>query len=150
MIKNKKTKLITFALLSIALTAFIFANSLKNGEESGLQSDVIVDAVIRFLDFFGIKLDIYTLGVIIRKLAHFTEYFLLGITATVFITSFENKKVYPIAPTYCLLVAVCDEFIMQMSTEGRAPMWSDVLIDLSGALTAFLLVILWAKKENRK
>ncbi len=151
MTKKKKSTAIISAVLIVALTVFIFFNSLQNGEESGNQSDLIVDIVNRVLNFFGISADIYTLGVIIRKTAHFAEYFLLGLTATVFLSSFENKKLYPLSPTYCLIVATCDEFIMQMFTEGRAPQWTDVLIDFCGALTAMFAVAVFLKiKEKRK
>lgn len=39
-----------FLTLTILITAFIFSNSLKNGEESNAQSEPIVEAVETVLD----------------------------------------------------------------------------------------------------
>lgn len=121
-----------------------------DSDTSGMQSEAFVNPLHSFFTFFGINPDVERLSVIIRKLAHFAEYFTLCLTATLFITSFGNKKLYPLSPTYCLVIAICDEFVMQMSASGRAPMWIDVIVDLIGALTAYLLFTLWAKKEKQK
>ena len=137
-------------LLTVALTAFIFYNSLKPGDESGMDSDFIVNIVNSILNFFGIQPDIDTLGLVVRKIAHFSEYFVLGLTTSLYLSTFDNKKLYPISPTYCLVIAICDEFIMQMLTEGRAPKWTDVLIDFSGALTALFAVLVWIALKNRE
>lgn len=152
MTKRKKRFALVFAALTLALTAFIFFNSLQNGEESGKQSDFVVDIVNSFLSFFGIRADVDTLGTVIRKLAHFTEYFVLGITSSLFLLQYNSKRLVAVSPIYCFLIALCDEFIMQMSTEGRAPQFTDVLIDLSGALLALiaLLVIIRIKNKEKR
>ncbi len=149
MIKNKKIKAIVFLLLTVALTLFIFMNSLENGEESGKKSDFIVNIFSSILGIFGIEIDDYILGVLVRKLAHFAEYFVLGLTSTLFVSELRNKKLISLSPTYCLLIAFCDEFVMQMLTAGRAPRLTDVLIDFSGVLLAVAIVLFFkSRKEN--
>ena len=149
MTKNKKIKAIIFLSLTIALTLLIFMNSLENGEESGKKSDFLVNICISFLGFFGIEIDVYILGVLIRKLAHFAEYFVLGLTSSLFLTQLPYKKFIYFSPIYCLIIAFCDEFVMQMITAGRAPRFTDVLIDFSGVLLAFASVCFFRSRKDK-
>ena len=146
--RDKKIAVI-YAAITLAITVFIFVNSLQNGEDSAKQSDFFVNIINPIISFFGITPDEHTVGVFVRKAAHFTEYFVLCATATMFLRVFKNKKLLFIPPIYCLAVAVTDEFVMQMITEGRAPQITDVLIDFSGAL-AGLLVVLMLSKRNKE
>ena len=150
MTKNKKIKAIIFLSLTIALTLFIFMNSLESGEESGKKSDFLVDICLSFLGIFGVETDVYILGVFIRKLAHFTEYFVLGLTSSLFLSQISHKKFILISPIYCLVIAFCDEFVMQMITAGRAPRFTDVLIDFSGVLLAFALVCIFRSRKDKR
>ena len=147
--RNKKTA-VFFAILTLAITVFIFVNSLQNGEESAKQSDFVVKIITPILSFFGIDADIRTIGVIVRKAAHFSEYFVLCACATVVFRAIDLKKRLFIPPIYCLAVAFIDEFVMQMITEGRAPQFTDVLIDFSGALAGFLVVLLVKRNKEVK
>lgn len=137
---RKKRKSVILALLVIALTVFIFSNSLTVGEESAEQSGKIVEFVKSVLAKMGISPNWDNLSFIVRKLAHFSEYFLLSATVTGFILSLTPKKRFiPLSPVYCFIVAVCDEFICQRITPGRGPKWTDVLIDSCGAVFAVLV-----------
>lgn len=141
MINKKKKHTVIFAVLTLLITLFIFSNSLKDGTDSSNQSDFAVDIINNILDIFGARADIYTLGVIIRKSAHFLEYFVLGSLSCISLLGFRNKIWLAASPIYCLAVAICDEFVMQASTNGRSPQWTDVLIDLCGALIALLIIV---------
>ena len=85
----------------------------------------------------------------VRKTAHFTEFFGLGVLTLLTVWFFrpagKKKLLYLLCPLLCFLTAVSDEAI-QLSSEGRGPQWSDVLLDLCGALagilTAFLIALL--------
>lgn len=140
--KKRKIYSIIFGGLTLFFTLFIFWNSLRTGEESGAQSDAVVDIAKKFLGLFGLTVEDYSLGVFIRKAAHFSEYFLLSICASLFIINIISRRFTVAAPFYCGIVAVCDEFIMQMSTAGRSPQWTDVLFDFCGALTGLGVLIL--------
>ena len=78
--KEKKTRIYSIILLvlSILTTAFIFSNSLKNGEESNAQSAQIVEVVEAVLDPED-KVPTKTVSYIVRKAAHITEYTVLGL-----------------------------------------------------------------------
>ncbi len=149
--KKRKIYSALFGGLTLFFTLFIFWNSLQTGEESGAQSDAVADLAKKFLGFFGITIEDYSLGVFIRKAAHFSEYFLLCICASLFIINITSRRFSFAAPIYCGIVAICDEFIMQMSTSGRSPQWTDVLIDFCGALVGLgiLISILGLKKKKR-
>ena len=151
MSKNRRSRLVFFILLTFALTIFIFANSLKAGDESSAQSNFITDWVNRLLTLFGIQADFRALSHFVRKLAHFSEYFVLGLTSSAALSQLNKRVFITLSPIYCAMIAVCDEFVMQAITEGRAPMWTDVLIDSAGAITAFIIVlaVLLIRKEHR-
>lgn len=153
--KNKNIALI-FAVLAVLATLFIFSNSLKVGEESSEQSNVIVDIIESIAEKVGITFDRPALSHFIRKLAHFSEYFLLSaLSATAITLWFDNRKSIVFAPIYSLIVAICDEFVFQRITDGRSPQWTDVLIDFGGALSAMtavliIFMIIKNKSKNKK
>ncbi len=127
----------------LALICFIFYNSAQNGEESSEASGFFTDIAERILGFFGISVKQQSLSHLVRKAAHFAEYFMLSLAASNLALNLFGKKIYiALAPLLAFTVAVCDEFIVQGSTVGRAPQWSDVFVDLGGAVTASLLVAL--------
>lgn len=153
---NKKRYIwgVIFGLSTLFITLFIFWNSLQTGEESGKMSDVAVNIVKPVLEFFGITVKDHTLGVLVRKTAHFTEYFFLGTSFSLCLLNLINRRFIYFSPLYCLVVAVCDEFIMQMATSGRSPQWTDVLIDFGGGVFSLLILIfalyLTGRKRNRR
>ena len=149
---NKKRYIwgVIFGLSTLFITLFIFWNSLQTGEESGKMSDVFVDSFKRFLGFFGITIEEHTLGVLVRKAAHFSEYFVLGASFSMFLVNLADKRFIFFSPLYCGGVAICDEFIMQMATSGRSPQWTDVLIDFGGGVTSLLVLILGIRLATKK
>lgn len=72
-----------------------------------------------------------------RKLAHFTEYFILGILVLLTFTSFDNKNIY-LMILFCFLYAYTDE-IHQLFVLGRDGNFIDVLIDTSGSICSIIL-----------
>ncbi len=150
---KRKIIIITLAVMVIGLTVFIFSNSLTVGKESAQQSGKIVNLVKELLNSVNIHPDDHNLSFFIRKGAHFSEYFALGLfTAMLFKSLLTKEKFVFLSPIYCYIIALCDEFICQRITEGRGPQLTDTLIDLSGALLATLLVfvVLYFKSKKDK
>lgn len=149
---KKRIFAIIFALITIAVTIFIFMNSMKDGEESAKQSGFFTDLAEKALNAVGLTPNRDTVSLFIRKLAHFSEYFVLSASAAVALyLGFNNRKAAIIAPLYAFSVAVCDEFIVQALTAGRGPAWTDVLIDTSGAVFAFsVFAVIIVFKESKK
>ncbi len=149
---NKRFLIIaTTSLFVCLLTAFIFGNSMQTGEESGAMSDMILELIKKPLIFIGLDISDEALGFFIRKAAHFSEYFVLGTLISVdLLHIFKSNLCLTFAPIYPLIVAVCDEFIVQSATEGRSPELRDVLIDLSGAVIAIVAVYLISRSINKR
>ncbi len=86
---------------------------------------------------------------IVRFLAHFCEFGLLGVLSYItFFCFFLNKlRVILLSSTLVIFVAVADE-VVQLFSEGRAFQFSDILIDISGAFlgifgTALIFMIIY-------
>lgn len=155
-----------FSLFLAILTAsIIFSFSADTGEESGELSAEITNKV---LTIFGISEENAssqeyqkmktTMEFFIRKLAHFSEYALLGFMCCVFFRTFKQKMW--LTTLFSLLLSISyaalDEW-HQSFVPGRGPGVGDVLIDSSGAicgvlaaLLAWYLVHLIAKKRKMK
>ncbi len=136
-------------LLTLLIVTFIFTNSLENGEESRQSSDVVVDTVKPIVDPQD-RIDRETFSFSIRKLAHFTEFFWLGMALCGVVVGAcrRGEGARPLlsyppiggALLLALLTAVTDEWIQSFT--GRTSSVSDVLLDFFGALCGFGLTAL--------
>ena len=137
----KWTARIVFPLLSILMIIFIFWQSSMDADASAAESGFLMDLINRFFQSWGI--DTAVTEYLIRKTAHFTEFFMLGTflfgTMKVWLDKDILLLIYPAAAG--LLVAVSDEFI-QMFSFGRSAELNDAMLDLAGALTAVVLLYL--------
>ena len=148
---RKLTVTLVSAAIVLAFCAFLFLNSAQDGDTSSKISEVFVDAIIPLLAFFGIESSIDTVTFYVRKLAHFLGYFALTLLLHSLLTRFVSKKLaLIISPIISLLIAIVDEFVIQRNSSGRSPEWRDVLIDLSGATAAVLLITLLNLIKNKK
>lgn len=135
---KKKTVKIIFAFLFILMTVFIWNNSAKDAIESTNQSS----GFVKFFLKSGICSDTDTATVIVRKLAHLTEFFMQSAFLSVCLfKDFPKKLIYVLFSG--LLTACVDEFI-QSFFEGRGSLVSDVFIDFSGTVFCVIIfVLLW-------
>lgn len=87
----------------------------------------------------------------VRKLAHFTEFAVLGAFAMLFISTFDIKRFVCalISLTLCAAYAAADEF-HQLFVSGRSGQISDVLLDICGAVLGVLVVYLTLYFISRK
>lgn len=135
-IKNRKT--IKWALLLVWM-GFIFYMSHKTGDESTKQSGF----VIYIFNFIGIDLNSYfgeLATLIIRKGAHFTEYFILGILSYNVLKEYvDNKRAILYSIGIVFLYACSDEY-HQSFIPGRAAAFTDVLIDTSGGICGSIII----------
>ena len=140
--KNKKLTAarMIMTVLTVAAIAAIFYNSMLNADDSTDQSTPVTELLNGFLRSFGFTFSLSE-GVV-RKLAHFTEYSVLGVllTTTVYLYTQKRTMTFCISLPSGVLIAVCDELI-QLGSEGRSCQPLDVLIDGSGILLGALIVI---------
>jgi VanZ family protein len=131
---RKHTKLI-IPLLTLVWIFVIFSFSLQNGSISNLQSGVITRYIHTLLSNININLELTLLSLIIRKLAHFTEFFILG--CLVRQSSFDLKRNDLLF--YIFLIPILDEFI-QSFIPDRAMSVMDMGIDSFGIVTGIITI----------
>ena len=138
--------------LALSLTAtvlwlwFIYSRSLQDAEASDAESGAVLGLLERFLPF----LDMY----LVRKLAHFTEYYILGSLLYLDWRLLAKGSLWlPLAAG--LLLAASDE-LLQTRVPGRSGQLSDVLLDFCGVALAVCVLYLFKrisknhKKKNRR
>ena len=151
-IMNKNLYLRIFSILGVVfLSCFIFYMSSKTANASNEISTSFLDGVLELL-FKNYKslpdeekiIIIQNYHFFIRKLAHFSEFALLGIFSYFFLSTFDRIKNFlagVIAWCYVTLFAVSDE-IHQLFVEGRSGKVTDVIIDSFGGAVGILFIIL--------
>ena len=142
---------IIFLILIIINSLIIFGFSSQNGEESSNLSKMIITKIANILNVKEENKTIFLdLGEkIIRKLAHFSIYTLLGIWSISFLYTFNIKLKYQVIITsvWGFLYALTDEF-HQMFSNGRHASIDDVIIDTLGVIFGLLLVLLIFKVKE--
>ena len=138
----------------------IFIFSAQDGEESSSISHKVTGFIVEIISKVK-TLDINTkleyiqkLHLIIRKLAHFGIYTVVGFSFMGFMCTFNMRNTHKIITSFGagLIYAITDE-IHQSFIPGRGPKTTDVLIDSAGVLTGIFLIIVFIivseKIENR-
>ncbi len=138
----KKYKLLLIIIWMIII--FMFSN--QSATQSSELSDSLIDnTIVKVYEIFNGKVNkeqrakiIDNYSYFIRKLAHFTLYFILGILCFTFFKDFtKHYVIYSIM--VCFLYAVSDE-IHQMFSIERGPGVIDVLIDTLGSLASIIIL----------
>ncbi len=157
MISRKEKRLsVLFFVLAAAWMAVIFFLSAQDAGESGETSGRVVGMIVRIFRLDAEKLagigGTEALDSWIRRLAHFTEYALLGLLLVPAWRFSGLRFAGAMAWGIASLWAVLDE-VHQAFVPGRACQWQDMLTDSVGAAlgTAVMLLILFAvgrRKNN--
>lgn len=143
MIRTEKRLRLCAALIVLNLT-FIWGNSLLPGEVSGAFSDWVKELLSRLLPW----MESGTGGTgLLRKLAHFSEFALLGMLLGWFWGML--KKGAPPALLSGFLAACADETI-QRFVPDRGPSLRDVGIDTCGVAVGLLLLWLGYTLVNKR
>lgn len=146
--KNLIFKRILFIVMLLATLYIIFGFSSQDGEQSGNLSLKVTNFIVEI--FSKVKNMDVTLKMhyierlhpIIRKLAHFSIYCLVGFSVMGFWCTFDIKNKYKLLWSILLGVsyAASDEF-HQSFVPGRGPSIRDVCIDSAGVLTGIFIMI---------
>ena len=128
-------------LLVITWMILIFIMSSFNSTESSNQSNFIVNIIANIFNINNISI----LSLIVRKLAHFTEYFILGLL--VYNLIYSNQKKAYFAIIICALYAISDE-IHQLFVPGRSCQVLDIIIDSSGSLLGIILFYIYKHRHK--
>jgi len=140
---RQKRLLIVLIILTLC---FIWGNSIMPASISGAISERVKDLINSLLGGVGRGGALSGDGVL-RKVAHASEFGLLGIELTLLYRNAIKEKLTSIA-LYGLAVAVIDETI-QLFSEGRAALVKDVWIDFAGFTLGVLLILLVATIRSK-
>lgn len=130
-------------ILVLIWMLLIFLMSSYNANMSSEQSGVIVNFIANILNINNLEL----LSLIIRKLAHYTEYLILGLLVVNLLKDYHNKYLV-ISIIICILYATSDE-IHQLFVPGRSCQFLDILIDTLGSITGTYLYKLLFLKDTK-
>ena len=145
------------------MVGFILYNSIQNAVESARQSSRAVEVVQQVVAVVAPNSPIVTatgsaydrLHAVVRVMAHFSEYALLGLLAGWCYRSYTNKRIWLLIPTIFLTVLACVDEWLQTFTEGRGGQFVDILVDMLGggvglvfALFTVWLTIKWIRKRS--
>lgn len=134
-------------ILAIIWMGVIFMFSAQVSDESKSSSNKVTSAVVNTV--ISIKKEniseekrqkiIEDKTFIVRKSAHFTEYFILGLILILYLQTKEKlaTKYIILAIIFCVLYATSDE-IHQLFVDGRSCKIMDILIDTCGSSLAIL------------
>ena len=157
---NLILKRIIFLIILVLTFWIIFNFSEQSGEESGSLSERVTSFVvgiiaeIKIIDVSSKDYFIEILHPIIRKMAHFTIYTVVGFSIMGFMCTFDMKNIIKFSISFGVGVfyAISDE-IHQYFTPGRGPSVIDVGIDSLGVITGIFIlvsVILFADTISNK
>lgn len=144
------------SLLVLAIMAAIFCFSAQSASQS---SHLSASFARRLFLFFRPALAVYNdeqwqalllaTGLYIRKAAHFTEFFALGVSLRLWFAALGKPR-RALLPAWLLatLYAATDE-LHQMFVDGRGPALLDVGIDSLGALCGAALMALCISRCKR-
>lgn len=146
---------ICFLILWMSL---IFSFSNQKDVDSSKVSDGFIDrTVVKIYKVFNKNItkekeseiiEKYTFP--IRKLAHYTLYFILGILSFLVVKDYYiNKKLIIYSLLICFLYACSDEF-HQLFVIGRSARVLDVLIDTFGSFCSISIFYIFNKKISKK
>lgn len=140
-------------VLLILWMGIIFYFSAQPSQESTIQTNIVVDVMYKiYCNIFGGKLDFNTFNGFlfkpVRKIAHFSEYALLGILAYINIKEYINRKPYIASIIFSLLYAISDE-IHQIFVPGRYCAILDMAIDVCGATVGIFIIHLILTRWKR-
>ncbi len=165
-----------FVMLVLVLAFFVLVNMLiifmmsaESKGESGIRSTRVTTLVMKLLypDLNKATAEVQResmehVGHIVRKLAHFSEFALLGFLSTGLLLYLDHRRhrlktwqLWLIPIVFCLLYAISDE-VHQIFSERGPSAW-DVLVDFAGAYTGiyFMHLFRWiahkirARRERR-
>lgn len=126
---------LAFLLLWIAL---IFGHSCMSGSVSSAESRGLLAVLQPIFPWLT--------NVLIRKIGHIVEFFVLGLLASVFFRRLRSFSL--LKPLFlCLLVALCDESIQRV-IPGRSALLTDIWLDFAASGAACAIHWLYRKLRN--
>ena len=136
--RGKKISTALLLLAILAALAFIWGNSLDSAVESAAKSGRVRELLRPLLE-----LVVGQGGVtdhLVRKLAHFTEYAVLGVLLLLLTAvGFRVRLQTVVNCLFFLMAAALTDETIQMFSDGRSSQLTDVWLDFSGVMAGILV-----------
>ena len=144
--RTKRTARWVWMIVLAVLTVLIFSQSLMNSADSSRESAAVQSFLKRLLGEGVVGTFFYRC---IRKVAHFTEYALLGCVWGAYDRLYAPPRW--LLPAAGALTAVVDE-CLQFLSPGRTPKLTDALLDCGGYICGAALgyLLLWLYRRCRR
>ena len=134
-------------LLLILWMIIIFLFSSQNAIKSQKVSDHFTSSLVDIFSSMSNhqltekfkKNFIKNIGFFVRKVAHFSLYFILGIIIFSNFQEYKLKNIILLSILFCFLYACSDEF-HQMFSSGRSAQFLDVLLDTGGSICGIFFI----------
>ena len=129
---------------ALAFTALIFYHSSLPAAASNETSYFFVKLIAGINSFLDKPVPLPVMNHIIRKTAHFTEFFVQAVLLcnAVQDSRADRKGSHGYILLLSLMTAVVDEYI-QLFSPGRSGQVTDIMLDFSGGFCAWLLYQVW-------
>ncbi len=152
-VNNRKKLYIRLLLWIMAFYYFVTITrfSAQTAAQSSLESNGILERIICFLTGADVNVVdkelFHTLHSMIRKLAHFANFFILGFIYTMLAneTSVKKSRRVIAAVLVCGFISAIIDETHQYFVPGRSAQIQDVLIDFSGVVTGYILFSIMRK-----
>lgn len=135
--------------LTLILMVIIFAFSSQTSSESNAVSKQVSKVISDIWNFFvrneSYQMNVSEINAHVRKLAHFSLYFILGVATSVMLAKKGGLRLHYIwlaAVAVCFIYAAGDEW-HQSFVAGRGPLVSDVRLDTLGGMMGTAIYILY-------
>lgn len=126
-------------ILLVLIVFFIWDNSMQNGGSSDGFSLLFAETLTPIVNKLGFHGNIWILNRIVRKLAHLTEFTILGSLLYTILRRYITYGTVIKTIGLGMFIACLDEFI-QLFSPGRSSQFSDILIDTVGVVIGILVV----------
>ena len=138
-------KRVIYAIFVISILIIMYTFSSQSSRDSNKLSKSIINGSIELYKVISHKevnntKVINKYNVYLRKIAHFTEFFILAIFVFLLLDTTNINKKTIICILVCFVFACLDE-IHQYYNGSRDPRMLDVIIDTSGAITAMIVLL---------
>lgn len=142
---SKATKHIFWLALTAACLVLIWGNSCLTGEESGELSGGLMEWISHNIPW------LISRELVLRKLAHFTEFALLGFSVAGTARSFGLKgSLGWMVPLFGVLFCACVDETIQIFVPDRGSSLIDVWIDFGGGCTGTVALACLKQLWNRR
>ncbi len=147
-----KKVILTILTIIWMLIIFMFSNQKSTVSTNNSQS-LIKNTIVNIYKLFNqnatqeeIDNVVNTFDLPVRKLCHFTEYFILGILVLFTLKAYQINNLY-ITILICFIYACSDEF-HQLFVDGRSGEVKDVILDTLGSVSFVILYKIVCKKNK--